>query len=126
MAKVSELDVVKAEHSQRMAAANRRYKMENFKHTLVRKGAIVGTAAVYGTLNRLDVPVAIGGFPWKLAVSALALVVEGTTSGMLQATAAGISDSTTAIFTERAISENTLIVGQGRRGGGGDDAPGEV
>ena len=113
MAKVSELDLVKAEHSQRMAAANRRNKMDNFKQTLVRKGAIVSTAAVYGTLNRMDVPVAIGGFPWKLAVSGIALVVEGMSSGMLQATAAGISDATTAIFTERAISENTLIVGRG-------------
>ena len=122
MAKVSELELVKREHSQRMAAANRRFKMANFQNTLVRKGAIVGTAAVYGTLNRLDVPVAIGNFPWKLAVSGVSLVVEGMSSGFLQATAAGISDATTAIFTERAISENTLIVGQG----GNADPGGEL
>ena len=114
----AQLELAKREHSSRLAAANRRNKMSNFDNTLVRKGAVVGTAAIYGTLNRMDVPVAIGGFPWKLAVNALALLVEGTTSGRLQAAAGGVSDATTAIFTERAISENTLIVGAAGDDGG--------
>lgn len=119
----AQLELAKRDHAARMAATNRRNKMRNFENTLVRKGAVIGTAAVFGTLNRMDVPVTIGGIPWKLFVNAGALIVEGTTSGKLQAAAGGISDATTAIFTERAISENTLIVGQGS--GGGDDG-GEV
>lgn len=113
----AQLELAKREHSSRLAAANRRNKMNNFENTLVRKGAVIGTAAVFGTMNRMDVPVTLAGIPWKLFVNAGALLVEGLTSGKLQAAAGGISDATTAIFTERAISENTLIVGQGGDGG---------
>lgn len=109
----SAIEVAKKEASMKMAAQSRRFKTKGLENTLIRKGAVFGTAAIYGTLNRFDVPVAIGGFPWKLGINALALLGEGMTSGRMQATFAGISDATTAIYVERSITENTLIVGEG-------------
>ena len=110
----SALELMKIEQASKMAAVRRRFKTQGLQNTLVRKGAVFGTAALYGTLNRFDVPVTIGGFPWKLAVNALALTGEGMTKGGWQAMFAGVSDSTTAIYVERSISENTLIVGEDR------------
>lgn len=107
------LELLKKEHAAARAAATRREKMRGYEQMFVRKGAGVLTAATFGTLNRLDVSVSVGWFPWKLAVSALALAVEGTTSGKVQAAAAGVGEATNAIYIERSISENTLIVGAG-------------
>ena len=110
------LELLKREHAANRAAATRREKMRGYESMFVRKGAGILTAATFGTLNRLDVSVSVGWFPWKLAVSALALAVEGTTSGKVQAAAAGVGEATNAIYIERAISENTLIVGEGPSG----------
>lgn len=111
------LEALKKENSNSRAAQSRREKMRGYEAMFVRKGAGILTAATFGTLNRLDVSVSVGWFPWKLAVSALALAVEGTTGGKVQAAAAGIGEATNAIYIERSISENTLIVGQGAPSG---------
>jgi hypothetical protein len=110
------LELLKREHAASRAAATRREKMRGYESMFIRKGAGILTAATFGTLNRLDVSVSVGWFPWKLAVSAIALAVEGTTSGKVQAAAAGVGEATNAIYVERSISENTLIVGEGPTG----------
>ena len=108
------LELLKKDHASKSAAAGRRAKMARLEAMFYRKGAGMLTAATFGTLNRLDVSVSVGWFPWKLAVTTAALAVEASTGGKIQATAAGIGEATNAIYIERAISENTLIVGAGR------------
>ncbi len=112
MASNSALELLKREHAEKIRAANRRAKEQHFSNTLVRKGAGMAAATAIGTLNRFDVPVTVGSwFPWKLAVSAVALTVEALTKGKVQAAAAGVTETVNAIYLERSISENTLIVG---------------
>ena len=109
----SALESLRRDNAAKLSAATRRYKTQKLEAMFYRKGAGLLTAATFGTLNRLDVSVSVGWFPWKLAVSGLALAVEASTGGKLQAAAAGVNEATTAIYVERSISENTLIVGQG-------------
>ena len=97
----------------RIAAARRRTQTENLQRTLVRKAGVIGTAATFGGLNRAGVPVTIGGFPWKLAVSTVANLGEAMTGGNVQAVFAGVADATTAIYIERSISTDTVIAGEG-------------
>lgn len=108
---MTKIEQVKAEGRQRLANARRRMEQRNMEQTLVRKGTLLASAAGYGTLNRLGVPVSIGGFPWKIGVATLALLGEGLTKGNTQAVMAGLADSTLAIYVERSISTNTLIAG---------------
>ena len=107
----SAIEVAKKEASARVANLTRRYKQKNLEHALVRKASLLTTAAVFGTLDRMKVPVAIAGFPWKLGVASLALLGEGLTKGNVQAIMAGLADSTLAIYVSKSISTNTLIAG---------------
>jgi len=116
MASNAALELLKKDHSAKVAAMNRRTKADRMEAMFYRKGAGMITAATYGTLNRLDVSVSVGWFPWKLAVTALALGVEATTGGKLQAAAAGVGEATNAIYIKDAITENTLIVGEAAHG----------
>jgi len=112
MATNAALELLKKDHANRLAAVNRKTKSDRMEAMFYRKGAGMLTAATYGTLNRLDVSVSVGWFPWKLAVTALALGVEATTGGKVQAAAAGIGEATNAIYIKDSITENTLIVGE--------------
>ena len=117
----SAIETVKAEGRARLAAANRRFRQKGMEQMLIRKAAVLSSAAVYGTLNRVGVPVDIAGFPWKVGVAALALLGEGLSKGATQAVMAGLADTTLAIYVERSISTNTLIAGQYGYGIEGDD-----
>jgi len=106
------LEVAKKETARRIAGARERLRRTTLEHTIVRKGTGVTTAAIYGSMNRMGVPVEIAGFPWKVAVATLAQLGEGLSSGYTQAVFAGVADSTTAIYIERALSTDTLIAGE--------------
>ena len=108
----TEMDLQTADYRNRLAAARRRTTANQLERTLVRKGSVLSTAATYGVLNRVGVPVDVGGFPWKIAVEALALAGEGMTKGNIQAVFGGIADATAAVYVERSISMNTLIAGE--------------
>ncbi len=105
------IEQVKQEARAKMTAANARIKTKTLERTLVRKGSLLVSSAVYGTLNRMDIPISIAGFPWKLGVGALALLGEGMSKGNLQAVLGGVADSTMAIYVERSISTNNLVAG---------------
>ena len=105
------IEQVKIEARAKMTAANARIKTKTLERTLVRKGSLLVSSAVYGTLNRMDIPISIAGFPWKLGVGALALLGEGMSKGNLQAVLGGVADSTMAIYVERSISTNNLVAG---------------
>lgn len=111
MASKSELELLKKDASNRVAAATRRYKTQTLQAMFVRKGSGISTSALYGALNRMGIPVTIGGFPWKIGVATIALLTEGLTKGAPQAIAAGVGDATTYIYIERAISTDTIIAG---------------
>lgn len=119
------IEQVKAEARSKITAANQRAKSKGLERTLVRKGSLLVSSAVYGTLNRMEVPIAIAGFPWKLGVGALALLGEGMSKGNLQAVLGGVADSTMAIYVERSISTNNLVAGEGDVGWDDDEDPGE-
>ena len=121
----SAIELMKKEASQKIANANRRAREKGLENTLVHKGALLTTAALYGSLNRMDVPIEIGGFPWKLGVTGLALLAEGMTKGTTQAVAGGVADATLAIYIERSISTNTLVAGDDDWDDDDDDAGGE-
>lgn len=106
------------EAKQRIAAAHRRMRTKTLESALVRKGTGAVTAATLGTMNRLGVPVTIGGFPWKIALIAIAQLGEGLSRGAIQAAMAGVADATSAIYIERSISTKTLIAGEGDEDGG--------
>lgn len=105
------IEQIKAESRAKISAANQRAKSKTLERTLVRKGSLLVSAAMYGTMNRMDVPISIAGFPWKLGVGALALLGEGMSKGNLQAVLGGVADSTMAIYVERSISTNNLVAG---------------
>lgn len=108
----SKLAVEKQKHRQSLANAKRRAEKRSMTDALVRKGAILSTAGVIGAMNRFDVPVEIGGFPWKVGVAGLAWIGEALTGGVAQSVFGGIGDGTLAIYVERAISTKTLIAGE--------------
>lgn len=110
---MSAIELVKKEASMRTAAASRRHKTQSLLGMMVRKSSIMGTASVYGAMNRMGVPVEVAGFPWKLAVGTIANLGEALSGGKTQAVCAGIADATTAIFIERAITTGTVIAGGG-------------
>jgi hypothetical protein len=107
----SAIEQIKAESRAKITAANQRQKSKTLERTLVRKGSLLVSSAIYGTMNRMDVPVALAGFPWKLGVGAIALLGEGMSKGNLQAVLGGVADSTMAIYVERSISTNNLVAG---------------
>ena len=107
----AEIELAKKEASMRIASANQRRKASGTERMLVRKATLVGTAGVYGVLNRMGVPVEIAGFPVKLAISTAANLAEAMTGGNTQAVMAGIADATTAIYVERSITTGTVIAG---------------
>lgn len=107
-----EIELMNLERKSAVAAARRRAEKGTLERTLVHKGVLITSAALYGTLNRMNVPIAIAGFPWKIGIGALALLGEGLTGGNLQAVFSGISDSTMAIYIERSITTDTLIAGE--------------
>jgi hypothetical protein len=111
MASKAAIDAVKAEARGRMSAMSRRYRTKGLEAALVRKASLISSAGIYGTLNRLAVPVELAGFPWKIGVAALALLGEGMSRGALQSIMAGVADATLAIYVERSISTNTLVAG---------------
>jgi hypothetical protein len=114
----SQLDLIKKDATARVAAANRRNKNNNMTAMFIRKGSLVSTSALYGTLNRFGVPITLGGFPWKIGIATISLLVEGLTKGAVQSIAAGVNDSTTAIYIERAISTGSVIAGDDDEDGG--------
>lgn len=122
----SQIEVAKKEASQRIAAMNRRFKQKSLESALVRKASLLSSAAIYGTMERMKVPVAIAGFPWKVGVASLALLGEGLSKGNVQAIMAGIADSTLAIYVSKSIGTNTLIAGFESVGADDADDGGEV
>ena len=118
MATQAEMATIEARN--RIAAARRSQKAKSYEHTLVRKSSGLITAAFFGTLNRMNVPVSIAGFPVKLGVIALAQLGEGLSKGNMAAAMAGIADSVTAIYVERTISTSTLVAGDGESDDGGE------
>ncbi len=110
MASLRELE--KRDVNARIAAARRRAQSQALERTLVHKGTLITSAALYGTLNRMNVPIAVAGFPWKLGVGALALLGEGLSRGNMQAVMSGVADATMAIYVERSITTDTLIAGE--------------
>lgn len=118
MASTTSMELIKRDASNRIAAASRRNKTQGLERMLVRKASLVGAAGLYGALNRYNVPVDIGGFPYKLAVSTIANLTEAMTGGNLQAVAAGIADATTAIYIERAVTTGSVIAGLQEVGAG--------
>lgn len=117
----TKIEEVKKEGSRRAAAMRERWSREELQKSLIRKGTVFGTAAVLGTMNRLNVPIAIAGFPWKVAVAGVAMIVEATTKGPVQAVAGGIGDATMAVYIERSISTGSLIAGDDYVEYDGDD-----
>ena len=117
----AEIELAKKEASMRIASATQRRKASSTERMLVRKATLVGTAGVYGVLNRMGVPVEIAGFPVKLAISTAANLAEAMTGGNTQAVMAGIADATTAIYVERSITTGTVIAGEGYEVGAADD-----
>lgn len=105
-------ELVKQETRNRIANITRRYKTKNLEHMMVRKATIITTAAIFGALNRMEVPLTVAGIPVKLIVAPAAMLVEGLSKGYLQAGAGGIADSTLAIYIERSISTDSIIAGE--------------
>lgn len=115
------LELVKKEASMRIANAGRRVKTQSMERMIIRKAGVLGTASVYGAMNRMGVPHELAGFPWKVAVGTIATVGEALSGGKTQAVCAGIADATTAIYIERSISTGTVIAGNGGGGGGEEE-----
>jgi len=111
MAASSQLKVAKAEASQRISNARKAARTKGYEHAIVAQAAGITTAALFGTLNRYKIPVTIGGFPWKLGLSALAMLGQAMTKGNVQAAMQGVSIATTAVYVERSISTDTLVAG---------------
>jgi hypothetical protein len=92
----------------------RRQTVRSFEHALVRKAAVIMTAAAYGALKRNSVPDEIAGFPWKIAAWGGTTLVELlSNSGVIKAFAGGMSDATAAVYTDRSIVNKTLVSGAG-------------
>lgn len=79
--------------------------------TLVRKASGVSAAAGYGAMKLMHVPIDIKGFPWKLGVWLGVTVVEALTKGAVQAAAAGLSDTTMAVYVYDAVAKKSVIAG---------------
>lgn len=122
----SKIEMLKQKNRAAVAGVRRRLESKEMQKTLIRKGAIIATAGTYGTMNRFDVPVEVGGFPWKLAVMGLSFIGEATTQGPAQAAFSGVGDATMAIYLERSISTNTLVAGDGYDDYEDEDAEEEI
>ncbi len=113
--------ILKLKASQAAAATRRRLKASNMEHMLIRQGAGLVAAAAIGVMNRNDVGPAFGvgpdkddlGIPWKPLAGSVALIAAALTKGSVSAAFEGIALSSNAIYTERAISNKTLIAGSG-------------
>ena len=110
---MSALARLKAETASRMASMNRNVKRRALEATMVRHAAVVGTAASLAAMNRMSVPVAIGGVPTKLALALVALVGEGVTRGRTQAALGGVANACMAVYIERSITTKSVVAGEG-------------
>ena len=119
MAQISQREAQEIVQRARVRDARLRQERRNFERALVRKTGVTLTAGVYGPMTRLGVPNVIMGFPWKLGTFVGATLVEALSSGYVQAFAAGVSDSTLAIYMDRSIVNKTLISGEGEVAGEG-------
>jgi len=91
-----------------------RTKMRSFEHAIVRKGVVTLAAGGYGAMHRLGVKDDVKGFPWKMGVWLGATLVEALASNpIVQNVAAGVSDATMAVYTERSIATKSLVAGAG-------------
>lgn len=104
-------ELAKIKHQRALSNARNRAQRDSMTSTFVRKGALLTAAGVYGALNRFEVGPSIGGFPYKVGVIGICWIGEALTSGVAQAIFGGIGDGSMAIYTERAISNNTLVAG---------------
>ena len=117
MAASSQLATVRAEASQRISNARKAARTKGYEHAIVAQASGITTAALFGTLNRYNIPPTIGGFPWKLGLSALAMLGQAMTKGNIQAALQGVSIATTAVYVERSISTDTLVAGNNNNTG---------
>lgn len=105
------MELVRIQNAARLATARRSTQRATMQHSLVRKATGITTAALLGTLKRVGVQDTVGGFPWKLGMITLAQLGEALSKGNMQAAMAGIADSGTAIYIDRAIVSGSLIAG---------------
>jgi hypothetical protein len=102
---------------QRASNKEERHKHERtmLEAGLARKAVVSMSAAGMGALQRHGTPNDIKGFPWKLGLWTVATVVEviAKPGGYLQAVAAGVSDSTMAVYVHDAVAKGTLVAGNG-------------
>lgn len=111
MAKGSTAELVARAHA---SAARRRQHVRHFEGTLIRKSAVAISAASFGALKRNGVADDLHGFPWKLGLWLGATLLEGLSrSNVLSNFAAGVSDASMAVYTANAISNKSLIAGEG-------------
>lgn len=104
-----------AQQNQRALASNARHraKVRGFENALIRKAAVSLTAGAYGMMRKHGVSDAVGGVPWKLPVWVGATLIEALTgSATLGNFAAGVSDSTMAIYVKDAIEKGTFVAGE--------------
>jgi hypothetical protein len=80
---------------------------------LVRKATVSLAAGAMGAMKKHGVANDIKGFPWKLGLWTLATGFELMGTGMLQAAAAGVSDSAMAIYVHDAVASGSLVAGDG-------------
>jgi hypothetical protein len=78
---------------------------------LVRKASVSLAAGAMGALKKHGTPNDIKGFPWKLALWTVSTGFELMGKGMLQAVAAGVSDSSMAIYVHDAVASGSLVAG---------------
>jgi hypothetical protein len=104
---------IQAAHRAHARESRRRLNARYFERGLVRKAAVIVTAATYGALKRNSVPDEIAGFPWKVVAWGGSTLVELLASGAVAAFAGGVSDATAAIYTDRSIVNKTLVSGAG-------------
>lgn len=102
----------KANNAQK-SLKRQRERMRAVERAALRKAGGVLAASAWGLLNRLGVPTSIGPVPVKLPVWGLAQVIEVAAGGGVGSFFGGVADSTLAVYTERAISTDSLIAGEG-------------
>ncbi len=94
--------------------ARHRMKMRRIEGAIVRKSVVTLSAAGYGALHRFGIKDDVKGFPWKMGVWIGATLVEALVSSpLVQNIAAGVSDSTMAVYTERSIATKSFVAGAG-------------
>jgi hypothetical protein len=99
----------------RAHARDTRYRHEKhmIESGLVRKATVSLAAGAMGAMKKHGMANDIKGFPWKLAVWTVATAAEALSKGMVQSIAAGISDSTMAVYVHDAVATCSLVAGGG-------------